>query len=223
MRKELFMTIAIFTIVLSLSAQEKGTFTDSRDNKVYKIVKIGTQIWMAENLNVSTFRNGDPIMEAKTAEDWQTAGDEKKAAWCYYENDPENGKKYGKLYNFYAVTDTRGLAPKGMHIPTDKEITILTTYVGGEKTAGVKLKEAGTFNWKNPNADATNETGFFALPGGKNTYNGTFDGVGDYGSWWAASDYGTTCSWGMGSNYNFVGRYYNFSEQNGFSVRCLRD
>ncbi len=97
----------------------------------YKSVKIGTQIWMTENLNVSTFRNGEPIPEAKTEEEWKKAGENKQPAWCYYNNDPKNGAKYGKLYNWCAVNDIRGIAPTGWHIPSYDEWTILINAQGG--------------------------------------------------------------------------------------------
>jgi uncharacterized protein (TIGR02145 family) len=108
---------------------------------------------MTENLNVATFRNGDPIPEAKTKEEWEKAGQEGKPAWCYYENDPKNGAKYGKLYNWYAVIDPRGLAPTGWHVPTDAEWGILSDFVGEESTlgntAGKKMKStAGWDNWE---------------------------------------------------------------------------
>jgi uncharacterized protein (TIGR02145 family) len=111
----------------------------------YKSVKIGTQTWMAENLNVSTFRNGDTILEAKTDEEWNKAGQDKKPAWCYFNNDPKNGVKYGKLYNWYAVNDPRGLAPSGWHVTTDAEWTTLENYLGDE--AGNKMKSKS--GWKN--------------------------------------------------------------------------
>jgi len=96
----------------------------------FKTVEIGEQVWMAENLNVSTFRNGDPIPQARTQEEWKKAGENKQAAWCYYDNNPANGKKYGKLYNYYATSDPRGLAPNGWHIPTDSEWKTLIKYLG---------------------------------------------------------------------------------------------
>jgi uncharacterized protein (TIGR02145 family) len=112
----------------------------------YKTVTIGTQVWMKENLNVSTFRNGDPIPEAKTDEEWKAAGDAKQPAWCYYNNDPKNGTKYGKLYNWYAVNDSRGLAPEGWHVPTDEEWTVLIGYLGGEKDITKKIKSTSGWN-----------------------------------------------------------------------------
>jgi len=111
------------------------------DGKVYKTVVIGTQTWMAENLNVDRFRNGDLIAHAKTDEEWQKAKDNKQPAWCYYNNDPELGERYGKLYNWYAVNDSRGLAPKGWHISTKYDWTILTDYLGGASSAGYVLKQ----------------------------------------------------------------------------------
>ena len=109
-------------------------------------VPIGTQVWMTKNLDVATFRNGDPIPEAKTAEEWEKAGENKQPAWCYYDNDPANGAKYGKLYNWYAVNDSRGLAPVGYHIPSDAEWTKLTDFLGGESVAGTKMKSKSGWN-----------------------------------------------------------------------------
>ena len=110
-----------------------------------KEVKIGKQVWMAENLNVSTFRNGDPIPQANTAEEWAKADENQQPAWCYYENNAENGKTYGLLYNWYAVNDKRGLAPAGYHIPTDVEWSTLTTYLGVQ-VAGAKMKSTNGWN-----------------------------------------------------------------------------
>jgi uncharacterized protein (TIGR02145 family) len=108
-------------------------------------VTIGKQEWMTENLNVDKFRNGDPIPEAKTNGEWELASKNKQPAWCYYNNDPQYGAKYGKLYNWYAVTDPRGLAPVGYHVPSDAEWTKLTDFLGGESVAGEKMKS--TSGW----------------------------------------------------------------------------
>jgi len=117
----------------------------------YKSVKIGTQVWMTKNLDVSVFRNGDTIPEAKTDEEWREAGENQQPAWCYSANDPKNGQKYGKLYNWYAVNDSRGLAPTGWHIPSDVEWTILEDYLGDD--ADKKLKS--TSGWNNWEEDIT--------------------------------------------------------------------
>ena len=108
-------------------------------------VKIGNQIWMTQNLKVAHFRNGDSVPYAKTAEEWEKAGKEQKPAWCYYNNDPANDSKYGKLYNWYAVNDPRGLAPAGWHIPSDVEWKQLTDFIGGNQAAGKKLKSIKNF------------------------------------------------------------------------------
>ncbi|MFY7939168.1 MAG: fibrobacter succinogenes major paralogous domain-containing protein [Flavobacterium sp.] len=109
-------------------------------------ITIGTQVWMTKNLDVATFRNGDPIPQAKTNEEWIKAGENQQPAWCYYDNDPANGAKYGKLYNWYAVNDSRGLAPVGYHIPSDAEWTKLTDFLGGESVAGTKMKSKSGWN-----------------------------------------------------------------------------
>ena len=114
--------------------------TTSKDSVVYKEVPIGKQVWMTKNLDVAKFRNGDPIPEAKTDEEWVKAGENEQPAWCNYDNNPANGSKYGKLYNWYAVNDPRGLEPQGWHIPSNDEWTVLTDYLGGELNAGAKMK-----------------------------------------------------------------------------------
>lgn len=185
---------------------------------------IGNQVWTSENLNVNKFRNGDVIPHAKTKEEWKKAAENKQPAWCNYDNDPANGEKYGKLYNWYAVNDTRGLAPSGWHIPSDEEWTELTDYLGGESVAGGKLKETGTTHWLSPNTGATNETGFTALPGGYRFNNGPFDDIGSDGNWWSATEDDASNAWirYLYDDYSAVDRSSS-NKGLGFSVRCVRD
>jgi len=184
-------------------------------------VTIGTQVWMTKNLDVSTFRNGDPIPQAKTNEEWVKAEENEQPAWCYYDNNPANGEKYGKLYNWYAVIDARGLAPTGYHIPTDAEWTELTDYLGGDKKAGAKMKSKT--GWKE-NGNGTNRSGFSGLPGGDRNSSGSFLGIGKFGYWWSSTESSTGPAWGRNLDYDngLVSRYY-LRKTNGFSVRCLRD
>ena len=182
-------------------------------------VTIGTQTWTTLNLDVATFRNGDAIPEAKTIEEWAAAGDNKQAAWCYYENNAANGTKYGKLYNWYAVNDSRGLAPLGYHIPSDTEWTKLSDYLGGEESAGKKMKNLS--GWLDE-GNGNNSSGFSGLPGGFCV--GNFRYVGDFGVWWSASEYDDSDAWGLG----LVSAYSNLHRDNsiksfGFSVRCVKD
>jgi uncharacterized protein (TIGR02145 family) len=199
------------------------TITDI-DGNVYHSVTIGTQTWMVENLKVTRYRNGDQVPNITDNNAWTklTTG-----ATCDYLNMPSNSKMYGKLFNWYAVNDSRKIAPAGWHVPTDAEWTILTDYLGGEKVAGGKLKETGTTHWTNPNTDATNESGFSALPGGNRydyNYNGTFSLVGVDGIWWSSTESSTYYAWGryMYFNYSYVVRDSS-NKQGGFSVRCVRD
>lgn len=194
----------------------------SQDN--FKAVTIGNQIWMVENLNVDTFRNGNPIPEAKTDEGWKKAAEERKPAWCYYKNDLKNGKKYGKLYNWYTVNDPRGLCPQGWHIPSDKDWTELIDYLGTKSIAGGKMKEANLDHWVSPNKDATNESGFTGLPGGNRYIYGNFVYIGNYGTWWSSSEGNLEEAWTRALVYpnGVVGRGCT-NKGYGFSVRCLRD
>jgi len=188
---------------------------------IAQTVTIGTQVWMTRNLDVSTFRNGDPIPQAKTDEEWEKAGENKEPAWCYYENDPANGAKYGKLYNWYAVSDSRGLAPVGYHIPSDAEWEKLVDYLGGEGKAGAKMKSKQ--GWAK-DGNGTNSSGFSGLPGGNRNGDGSFFNVGEFGYWWSCTEDDTDVAWNRYLNYSFgsVSRF-NFSKEEGFSVRCLRD
>ncbi len=184
-------------------------------------IKIGTQIWDADNLSVSTFKNGDRIPQAKTDEAWQNAGTAKKPAWCYYQNDSIKGKKYGKLYNWYAVNDKRGLAPKNKHISTHEEWKELTTFLAGESVTGAKLKS--TEGWKDA-GNGTNTTGFSALPGGYRFLNGGFNGLEYFGGWWCSTENYTNSAFFRSIRHDDAGIYTsNYGKEVGFSVRCIKD
>jgi uncharacterized protein (TIGR02145 family) len=187
----------------------------------YPSVLIGAQYWMEKNLEVTTYRNGDPIPYVTDATAWAalTTG-----AWCYYNNDPANGSLYGKLYNWYAVNDPRGLAPVGWHVPTDAELTTLSTTLGGDAVAGGKMKVAGTTRWTAPNTGADNSSGFAGLPGGNRNSNGLFFNVGNYGFLWSSTENSTTFAWSRLLSYD--AGFINMGSSNkqvGFSVRCLMD
>lgn len=192
-----------------------------QDGNSYKMVKIGNQVWMAENLNVSHFRNGDPITENKTRHEWIDLVFGEKPAWCYYNYDSENGKKYGKLYTWFAVIDSRGLAPEGWHIPSEVEWKQLIDFLGGDLIAGFKMKS--TTGWNVEELDdktiVTNESGFSGLPGGRNTST-VFDEIGYNGYYWSSTD--GTC-YNLNSGGGKVTRTGDVDNHIGFSVRCVRN
>ena len=184
-------------------------------------VKIGNQIWMTQNLKVAHFRNGDSVPYAKTAEEWEKAGKEQKPAWCYYNNDPANDSKYGKLYNWYAVNDPRGLAPAGWHIPSDVEWKQLTDFIGGNEAAGKKMKSVS--GWE-VNGNGTNESGFNGLPGGYRYDYGFFNYGGLFAVWWASPVNYTSFAWLYYQAYNFGNAFRYFpTKAFGFSVRCIKN
>ena len=201
----------IFFILLNFGivGQNKDEFSNKSNRNKYQTVAIGKQTWMAENLNVSTFRNGDPILHAKTSEQWQLANEQHKPAWCYYLNKKSNGKKYGKLYNGYAVSDERGLAPQGFHIPRDEEWTQLTHFT------------KDTLNSKN----VLNNLNFNFLIGGYRYDGGDFNEIEISSYWWSTTEY-----------YETNNAYLRLVEFNstevkselhgydwGFYVRCVKD
>jgi uncharacterized protein (TIGR02145 family) len=198
------------------------TLTDI-DGNTYNTVQIGSQLWMSENLKTSHYRNGGSIPNVIGNNDWEvlTTG-----AWSYYDNDAANNAIYGKLYNWYTTLgDT--LCPTGWHVPNDTEWTTLTTYLGGESVAGGKMKSVYTDYWTDPNTDATNESGFSALPGGFRDYGG-FQNISYIALFRSASDntqFGNIYSNGLGLNsgINSVFREWPYDKISGVSVRCLRN
>jgi uncharacterized protein (TIGR02145 family) len=166
------------------------------DGTRYKTVKIGDQTWMAENLKVTHFRNGSPIRQVKNEKEWQLAAKKKQPAWCYAENLEGNGLKYGILYNWYAVTDPRGITPEGWHVPSLADWTTLwnhvqTAYAGTNGSSGMKRgtelrKDSG---WPLGH-NGTNETGFAGMPGGLRPSKGAFNHIKDQGWWWSVSGEG---------------------------------
>ena len=208
-------------------------FTDPRDGNHYNTVKIGNQIWMAENLKYLPSVVG-PGTGSQTTPYYYVYGydgtnitDAKATA---------NYTTYGVLYNWSAAMNgaassttnpsgIQGVCPTGWHLPSDAEWTELTDYLGGTTIAGGKLKETGTTHWASPNTGATNETGFTALPGGYRNNNGTFLDLGYYGSWWSATENNAATAWSRLMNFNssIVFRNYYYNKELGFSVRCVRD
>lgn len=201
---------------------KQGEVTDI-DGNIYKTVTIGTQVWMAENLKTTKYRNGDPISNVTGPVTWDnlTTG-----ALCDYNNSQNSTAKFGKLYNWYSVSDIRNIAPNGWKVPSSSDWETLTTYLGGENIAGGKLKEKGVTNWISPNLGATNSTGFTALPSGGRVDNGVYSEVGESTSWWASDVFSKPSEYAFSiyilSNTEeigrtFVNRYY------GFSVRCIKE
>ena len=181
-----------------------------------QVITIGTQTWTTKNLEVSTYRNGDTIPQVESESDWAKLS---TGAWCYSEKD--NGTVYGKLYNWYAVKDARGLAPNGFHIPSDAEWTILTDNLGGAEIAGSKMKSI--LGWHG-SVKGINASGFSALPGGCRNYNGAFGYVGYYGYWWSSTEDNTFHAFYRHLSYDNGNAYRVFNdEHDGFSVRCLKD
>jgi uncharacterized protein (TIGR02145 family) len=206
-----------------ISSTPGANLTDIDGNTYQTIVLGNGQTWMQKNLNVSKYRNGDTIPQVQDPTTWAnlTTG-----AWCYYDNITANGTVYGKLYNWYAVNDSRGLAPQGWHIPVDQEWMNLINYLGGENVAGGKLKTTGNQYWANPNNYATNEIGFSALPGGeRNDATGNFSGnIGYSCCWWSSTEFGNCCAAGydlINSN-GIVGIGYR-AKKRGYSLRCIKD
>ena len=216
MKNLLFVIIFFLAVTNALSQSE---------------VKIGNQVWMSKNLDVSTFRNGDVIPEVKNAQELQEASDNNSPAWCYYEFNESNGKKYGKLYNGPAVSDPRGLAPQGYRIPKYIDWSELEVFLGdpgGSKYAGKKMKS--TSGWAN-NTNGDNSSGFNGLPGGKceNRYS-NFSGVTEdsnwqAGYWWGSpedrEDKGYWCRVLHNGNSLSIGYYINYGSW--LSVRCIKD
>jgi uncharacterized protein (TIGR02145 family) len=189
-----------------------------KDGNSYTVIRIGTQVWMKENLKTTTFSDNASIPSVTDATAWSNLT---TPGYCLYGNNAANKNIYGALYNWYAV-NTAKLCPTGWHVPTDDDCIALESYLGG--TAGGKLKETGTTHWASPNTGATDEVDFKALPGGLRSEAGTFQFITNYGFWWTSSGYSSHNEWYRELEYNTDNnvRYFK-DDNNGMSVRCIKD
>lgn len=195
------------------------------DGNVYNTVTIGTQVWMKENLKTTKFRNGDLIgtTTPATLEINTPIFPTPIYQWAY-EGNESNVTAYGRLYTWYAATDSRGLCPTGWHLPSDAEWTTLFTFLGGEQIAGDKLRERGTTHWESSNDNVTNSSGFTALPGGSRQDTGRFYAIGLIAEWWSSEGNNTIWAESIFISYGLshAGRAYP-AKSFGLSIRCLRD
>jgi uncharacterized protein (TIGR02145 family) len=251
--KKYFFTIIVFIMFLSCQ-NDDGTSTNNNpdppvnstvtdiDGNVYKTIKIGTQTWMAENLKVFKYRNGDFIGQVYSdgirtnGQIWEYLNNQLIGALCLYEDKPSNEITYGLLYNWYAVSDPRGLAPEGWHIPTKEEWITLSEYLGGDNLAGGQLK--ATTLWASPNTGATNSSGFRALPGGSRNNHyiprltdgvGVFSGLLTNGYWWSSTSIDEKNAEFVGLSYYddkfSIDAFTDFYSDKGYglSIRCIKD
>ena len=196
------------------------------EGNVYSIVTIGTQTWMAENLRTSKYCNGENIPLISNTNSWATAT---TPGYCLYGSDFANDSLWGKLYNWYATSDSRNICPCGWHVPTDDEFTTMTDFLGTEAFAGGKMKvpgvlEDGTGLWTIDNYGATNESGFSAIPGGGRLSNGSYTGMYQSAWFWISSDYITNSSWRRYlENLSSGVTRSSVNKRTGCSVRCVQD
>jgi len=236
------LTMAFTIIVFPISCgDDKGTGPDQPitvtdiDGNVYQTVTIGDNIWMAENLKVTHYRNGDPVPNVIELDDWAALN---TGAYCDYDNDTAISAVYGRLYNWYAIYDSRNIAPDGWHVATEEEWQLLEVSIGISPATvdsfgvhgtdqGGKLKEADTTHWKSPNTGATNESGFTALPAGGRDVPADFLALYECSFFWSSGEYGGSPSGQalyrtMWYDESYLSRE-PYDKKDGFSVRCVRD
>ena len=193
-------------------AETSNDITDI-DGNIYHSVTIGTQVWMLENLKTTRYRNGDPILNVSDSAQWANST---ASAYCEYNNNHNNFTVYGNLYNWYAVTDSRNIAPKGWHVPTGSEYIVLSQFI--EQKAG-KLKETGTVHWVY-NQGTDNSSGFTALPGGFRNNDGSFRFLGHNAYFWTSAS--NAFAWQL-AEIDMVMSNIDYPKNTGISVRCIKD
>jgi uncharacterized protein (TIGR02145 family) len=238
--------IGVFTALLTVGVAVQGSLAAAEtpvapavtdiDGNAYKTVAIGSQVWMAENLKTTRYRNGDAIGTTSPAALDISSESAPKYQWAYA-GDENNVAVYGRLYTWYAVTDGRKLCPVGWHVPSDEEWSTLIAFLGGPDAAVGKLKEVGTAHWKSPNSNATNASGFTGLPGGNRLPKGGSVLLGEAGHYWTASEVACGSSFGSAQqqgmqcarrrlllNTDANPRHSGWADKKiGWSVRCLKD
>jgi uncharacterized protein (TIGR02145 family) len=196
------------------------------DNINYPVVEVGTQVWMARNLRTSSYKNGDPIGTTSPKTLNISTEISPKFQWVYYGYEIViDTAAYGRLYTWYAATDTRGVCPAGWHLPSQTEWNALITALGGATVAGGKLKETGFTHWATPNTDAANTSGFTALPTGSRAPSGSCTNYTSFSYMWSATARDLNYSWYCALGYNFAAAYsdVNTGKSSGLAVRCVKD
>lgn len=221
----LSVTVVLF-LILSTSCKkvkDDPSVVKDRDGNVYTTVTIGTQVWMVENLKSTKYSNGD-LIGTTDPKDKNISGETAPKYQWAYEGDEGNVDDYGRLYTWYAVADIRNICPTGWHVPGDDEWTALSDFLGGQNSVGGKLKESGTEHWKTPNSDASNLSGFTALPGGYRGDNGLFYDLGDWGNWWSSTANDELQAWLRWLYYDDgnLGRGF-YGKKSAMSIRCIKD
>jgi uncharacterized protein (TIGR02145 family) len=225
--KKIRYGIIVMISLMNMAGKAQITVQDIEGNS-YKTVSIGHQVWMAENLKATKYNDGTPIPNVVDNTKW---GSLTTPAYCWYNNQAINKTTYGALYNWYVISPTKNgnknVCPKGWHVPTQKEWTELTNYLGGESIASSKLRESGTTTWESPNEGATNESGFTALPGGyrRSGFNeAEYESIGYLGIWWSSTEdviYKNAWRISMGYKVSYTNGT-SISESQGYSIRCFK-
>ncbi len=216
----LVVTGILAVILLTAGCSGQPEKVVDRDGNSYTAVQIGSMIWTGRNLDVAHYRNGDAIPEVKDPKEWASL---KTGAWCYNDNKQENGRIYGRLYNWYAVNDQRGLAPKGWHVSSDAEWSALGDLLGGMENAGGALKASKL--WKDQKNELNNKNGFELLPAGaRRDSDGKFMLPGEYSRLWSSTESSAKSAWCRSLGYFDAALRRGMANKNiGFSVRCVKD
>jgi uncharacterized protein (TIGR02145 family) len=216
----IILTYIIFSTGCTKEVKPPEPVSDVEGN-IYKTVKIGTQVWMAENLRTAKYNDGTDITLTTGSAQWNNLSN---AGYCWYDNDEPSFKElYGGLYNGYVVV-TGKVCPDGWHIPGKQEWTVLREFLGDSLKAGGKMKEAGTINWQSPNKGADNSSGFTAVAAGIRYFEGPFSSNQSYTSMWSATETSQGELWCTSLYFADTNLSLNYrSKKYGFSVRCIKD
>jgi uncharacterized protein (TIGR02145 family) len=227
-RKSIAMvaTGVLISVLIACDKDDENITVTDIDGNVYHTVKIGSQVWMVENLKVTSYNDGTPIPLVTDQAEWTSMTG---PGYCWYDNEEATYKNtYGALYNWHTV-NTGKLCPEGWHVPTDEEWTTLCEYLDGDTIAGGKLKAKGTIEdgdglWDSPNEGATDEYGFSALPGGGRYFNGVFGWMGHYGTCWTSTESSANNAYVRYMRYNYkVLVRDQYDKKTGYSVRCIKN